>query len=106
MTVFFFFFILYLDNLYVPKNGLEKGKSMFEFKVKELRLKKGMKQSTLVKKSGVSRTVISQIENGAARDIRLSTLAALAYILECPTDKLYEYTPERSQSDVLDGPIY
>lgn len=79
---------------------------MFEFKVKELRLKKGMKQSTLVKKSGVSRTVISQIENGAARDIRVSTLAALAYILECPMDKLYVYTPERSQSDVLDGPIY
>ena len=51
-------------------------------------------------------TFIYKIENGAARDIRVSTLAALAHILECPMDKLCEYTPEKSQSDVLDGPIY
>lgn len=50
-------------------------------KLKEKRLKKEMTQEELSKKSGVSRYIISQLENGADINITRETMIALANAL-------------------------
>ena len=75
---------------------------MVEFKIKERRLQLGMKQSELVRKSGVSRTVVSELENGKEIDVRLSTIVALAKILKCSPTKLFKYTPDKVRSKILE----
>lgn len=47
-------------------------------KLKEIREKKGMTQAELSKKSGVSRTIISFLENGKSECVMTSTLVKLA----------------------------
>lgn len=50
-------------------------------KVKEYRLKEGMSQEELAKKSGVSRTTISDLENGKVDVITNITLQKIANAL-------------------------
>lgn len=67
-------------------------------KIKELRLEANYSQTELAKKSGLSRSSISEIENG--RNFSISSLIAIARQLEFIeelafflTEKQYELTP-------------
>ena len=59
-------------------------------KIKEIRKKKGISQYKLAELSGISRATLSQLENGAQIDIRISTLMALARALNCSPSKLFK----------------
>lgn len=61
-----------------------------KYKVKERRQQLGMSQKELVEKTGLSRAIISVIENGGDTDVKLSTLDALARALRCSPSSLYE----------------
>lgn len=60
------------------------------YKVKERREQLKMSQAELIKKTGLSRALISMIENGADVDIKISTLDAIAKALRCSPASLYE----------------
>lgn len=64
--------------------------SMLNYKIKEIRKKKGISQYKLAELSGISRATLSQLENGAQIDIRISTLMALARALNCSPSKLFK----------------
>lgn len=49
--------------------------------LKETRIEKHLSQADLSKKSGVSRTIISQIENNDDLSLRISTLEKLCKVL-------------------------
>lgn len=59
------------------------------YRIKELRQEKKMSQEELAEKSGVSRTTISNIENGTDKTVMSSTLMNLAKALETTVDKLF-----------------
>ncbi len=63
---------------------------MLNYKIKEIRKKKGISQYKLAELSGISRATLSQLENGAQIDIRISTLMALARALNCSPSKLFK----------------
>ena len=73
---------------------------MIQYKVRERRLKLGMKQCELVRKSGVSRTVISCLENGTAADVKISTIVALAETLKCSPHRLFKYSRKNMRKSV------
>lgn len=58
-------------------------------KVKELRLKAGLKQEELAEKSGVGRTVISQLENGTRDVITTDTMFKLAKALNTDATNIF-----------------
>lgn len=58
------------------------------YKIKELREKKNMTQEELAEKSGVSRTIISSLENGSPNTTS-KTLVRIARALEVSIDKLF-----------------
>lgn len=51
------------------------------YKLKELRLKKGLTQEELSRESGVNRTTIIQLENGENVNVTIKTLKQLAKCL-------------------------
>lgn len=51
------------------------------YKLKELRLKKGLTQEELSRESGVNRTTIIQLENGENVNVTIKTLKQLAKYL-------------------------
>lgn len=59
------------------------------YRIKELRLEKRMSQEDLATKSNVSRTTISNIENGTEKNVMSSTLVRIAKALETTVDKLF-----------------
>lgn len=59
------------------------------YKVKELREERDMTQEELAEKSGVSRTIISGLENGTARATTTKTLLKLAKALSVTVDCLF-----------------
>lgn len=60
-----------------------------EYRVKELRLKKGMTQEKLSEKSGVSRTTINALENGVEVITKTETLQKIAEALEVKVSQLF-----------------
>ncbi len=56
--------------------------------LRDLRAAKGLTQAELASKSKVSPTTLNEIESRRFRDIRLSTLAALAKVLSVPVVRL------------------
>ena len=60
-----------------------------ELRLKEIRENKGMTQSELENKSGISRQTISAIENGRLSDVKSGTLVALAEALETTIDAIF-----------------
>jgi transcriptional regulator with XRE-family HTH domain len=56
--------------------------------LKELRKAAGLSQMELARASGLSLSVITQLEQGRATDPKLSTLKALAKALGCTLDEL------------------
>lgn len=61
-----------------------------KYKVKERREQLGMTQAELIRKTGLSRALISLIENGGDTDVKISTLDAIAKALKCSPASLYE----------------
>lgn len=59
------------------------------YKVKEVREEKRMTQEELSKKSGVSRPTIVAIENGEAKDVKVSTLLKLANALDTTVSAIF-----------------
>lgn len=59
------------------------------YKIKELRTKKNMTQEELEQKSGVSRTTISNLENGVERATSTKTLLKLAAALDVTVDQIF-----------------
>ena len=58
-------------------------------KIKELREKLGMTQDALAQASGVSRTVISQLENGSREVITSKTMLNIAQALDAPIEQIF-----------------
>lgn len=59
------------------------------YRIKELRIEKKMSQEELAEKSNVSRTTISNLENGSDRTVLTSTLQRIASALDTTVDKLF-----------------
>lgn len=66
----------------MPKEALQLGKNL-----KRIRTEKGISQGDIVRTLGVSRSFISNIENGKTNPT-LSTIAKLAKALEVPIEDL------------------
>src|SRR5262245_3867994 len=69
-------------------------------RVKELRVKRGMTQLELAKVTGLSLSIITQLEQGLTADPKMSTLKALAKALGVTMDELAandEPPPKRGQ---------
>ncbi|MDO4393561.1 MAG: helix-turn-helix transcriptional regulator [Bacillota bacterium] len=58
-------------------------------KLKIVREKKDMTQKELVEKSGVSRTVISQLENGTRSVVTSETMLKISKALEEPLEDIF-----------------
>lgn len=53
------------------------------FKIAEIRESKKLSQEELAEKSKVSRSIISFLETGKEKDVKLSTLQKIANALDC-----------------------
>ena len=60
-----------------------------QFRIKELRKANRMSQEELSEKSGVSRTIVSFLENGNETDTKVGTLLKIAEALEVPLAALF-----------------
>lgn len=60
-----------------------------KYRVKELRENKGFTQEELAEKSGVSRTIISKLEQGKSVTTMTDTLSKLASALEVNVSSLF-----------------
>ena len=59
------------------------------YKIKELRERKKLTQSMLSEKSGVSRAIISKLENEEKVVTRTETLRKLAKALDCTVGEIF-----------------
>ena len=59
------------------------------FKIADLRKKKGMTQEELSERSGVSRATICALENGRNKGVSISTLTKIAEALGVKTEKIF-----------------
>lgn len=59
------------------------------YKIKDIRESLGMTQEQLAEKSGVSRTIISGLENGTARATTTKTLLKIASALDTTVDQIF-----------------
>ncbi len=59
------------------------------YKIKEIRTQKKMTQTELAAKSGVSRSIIAQLESGRRTRTTTSTLIKLAAALETTVDTIF-----------------
>lgn len=60
------------------------------YKIKELRLKKGLTQEQLSLESGVNRTTIVQLENGEEVNVTAGTLKKIAKCLEVDIKDIFD----------------
>lgn len=72
----------------VPKNNLAKRFSdvlqQIGLNIRYHRQEKNLTQAELARRAGISNTTLNEIETRQFRDIRLSTLSALAQALDVP----------------------
>lgn len=59
------------------------------YKIADLRKKKGLTQAELAEKSGVSRATICAIENGTNKGVSTTTLTKLADALGVKAEKIF-----------------
>lgn len=62
------------------------------YRIKDLREAKGLTQEDLSERSGVCRTTISALENGAERTTTTKTLLKIAKALETTVDQLFLFS--------------
>lgn len=58
-------------------------------KIKEIREDRGMTQGSLASTSGVSRTVISQLENGSRPVVTSETMLKISKALDKPIEEIF-----------------
>lgn len=64
--------------------------SIYELKIKDIRIQKNITQTQLAKRVGFSRNYLSELEHGKY-DIKLSLLIEIAEVLEVNLEDLYSY---------------
>ena len=69
--------------------NLCQGGEVMQFRIKELRKASRMSQEELSEKSGVSRTIVSFLENGNETDTKVGTLQKIATALDVPIAALF-----------------
>lgn len=75
---------------------------MFEKKLRQLRLERGITQAGLAEKIGVSPSTVGMYEQGRRRpDVK--TVAEIASVLGCSTDELLGIERPSDVSDAIDG---
>ena len=67
---------------------------MIELFIRKIRIEQNMTQEELSRKSGISESYISELENNLKMPTIL-TLCKLAEVLEVEITKLYKYTPKQ-----------
>ena len=82
LTLTDFLFILCL------RYQTERGDCM-AFKIKEVRMSKGMTQEELSEKSGVARMIISGLETGSLTNTTTATIISLSRALGVSTNRLF-----------------
>lgn len=60
-----------------------------ETRLKEVRTEKGFSQEELAEKSGISRTIISGLENGKVECVTTNTMRAIAQALGCRVSDIF-----------------
>lgn len=66
---------------------MKGGEAVIKNRLKELRTERGISQEELVKRTGISRTTISKIENNEEVNVNTKTIARLAEVFEVkPSD--------------------
>ena len=60
-----------------------------QYKIKEIRERKGITQEQLAERSGVSRATIIQLENNEEHEALVGTLKAVAKALGVPLHKIF-----------------
>lgn len=76
--------------------------TMFEKKLRQLRLERGVTQAGLAKKIGVSPSTVGMYEQGR-RQPDVKTIAKIASVLGCSTDELLEIKHPNDVNDAIDG---
>lgn len=61
----------------------------YRLKIKEIRIKKGIKQRDLADEIGIKKSTLSELENNKY-EIKLSTLIKISDVLEVDVKDLYE----------------
>lgn len=62
---------------------------MFKNNLKKIRRQKNITQEELETKSGISRATISKIEKGNAKDLKVSTMVAIADALGVSVQRIF-----------------
>ncbi len=70
-------------------NQLSKKGEKMVTKIKEVREKRGMTQEELSEKSGISRTTISDLENGKIKNTSASTMVSISKALKCKVKDIF-----------------
>ncbi len=81
---------------YANERDMTSFRDRLEYMMKE----RGYKQADLVRKSGISKAVISVLLSDPLKDLRVSSLLSIAKALGC--DPLWLYTGKESGSNVTD----
>jgi DNA-binding helix-turn-helix protein len=76
-------------TIYVYHSKLQDKEAEMNTRIKEIRERKGIGQIELAEKSGVSRTVISQLENGKRDIVTSDTMKNIAEALGEPIGKIF-----------------
>lgn len=76
-------------TIYVYRSKLQDKEAEMNTRIKEIRERKGIGQIELAEKSGVSRTVISQLENGKRDIVTSDTMKNIAEALGEPIGEIF-----------------
>ncbi len=76
-------------TIHVYRSKLQDKEAEMNTRIKEIRERKGIGQIELAEKSGVSRTVISQLENGKRDIVTSDTMKNIAEALGEPIGEIF-----------------
>ena len=76
-------------TIYAYRSKLQDKEAEMNTRIKEIRERKGIRQIELAEKSGVSRTVISQLENGKRDIVTSDTMKNIAEALGEPIGEIF-----------------
>lgn len=76
-------------TIHVYRSKLQNKEAEMNTRIKEIRERKGIGQIELAEKSGVSRTVISQLENGKRNIVTSDTMKNIAEALGEPIGEIF-----------------
>lgn len=71
--------------------------------LKKLRVKKGMSQGDIFRKTGMERAYLSRLENGQVDDPRLTTIILLAKAMDISVDEFVEEAIQLGKAEEKGG---